>query len=37
VLQEFLQAMIAAAAQPQQFEIIKSSASGDLVWVHCKH
>jgi predicted SnoaL-like aldol condensation-catalyzing enzyme len=35
-LQAFMQAMIAAGAKPQKLEILRASASGDLVWVHCK-
>ena len=35
-LKAFMQAMIAAGAQPQKIEIVNASASGDLVWIHCK-
>lgn len=35
-LQEFMQVMIGAGAKPQELEILRASASGDLVWVHCK-
>ena len=35
-LQGFMQFMIASGTQPQQLEIFRASASGDLVWVHCK-
>lgn len=35
-LKAFMMAMKEAGTQPQKIEIINASASGDLVWIHCK-
>lgn len=35
-LKAYAKAMVAAGMKPQKIEIFNASASGDLVWVHCK-